>query len=142
MGGSVAGHSLDLDGGVDQLLHLGVGVVAGLQLRRNLHGPVQGHFQFHRHQLGNPIHLLIRHIQHSAHVTNGRTGRHGSEGNDLRHMVVAILPVHIVNDLLPPLIAEVHIKVGHTHALWVQEALEQQVVPNGVDVGNAHAVGA
>ena len=142
VGRGMAGHSLDLDGGVDQLLHLGIGVVAGFQLRRNLHGPVQGHFQLHRHQFGDSIHLLIGDVQHTAHVPNGRTGRHGSEGNDLGHMVMAVLPVHIVNDLLPPFVAEVHVKVGHTHALRIQKAFEQQVVPNGVDVGNAYAVGA
>ncbi|MNT27983.1 hypothetical protein D3C72_1636380 [compost metagenome] len=37
--------------------------------------------------------------------------------------------------------AEVHVKVGHGHALRVQEALEQQVVVDRVQVGDLEHVG-
>ena len=56
-------------------------------------------------------------------------------------MVRAILPVDVVDDLLTALIAEIDVEIGHTDALRVQETLEDEVVADGVDVSDAHAVG-
>ena len=50
------------------------------------------------------------------------------------------LAVDIVNDFLPPLVAEIHIEIGHTDALRVQETLKDQIVTDGVDIRNADAV--
>ena len=136
----MAGHALDLDGGVDELLHLRVSLVLGFQLRRDLQRPVQGHLQLHGNHLGDGVHLGVGHAQHPAHVTDGGAGGHGPEGDDLSHMVVAVFLVHIVDDLLPALVAEVHVEIGHAHPFGVQKALEQKVVADGVDVGDAHAV--
>ena len=55
-------------------------------------------------------------------------------------MVGTILTVDIVNDFLPPLVAEIHIEIGHTDALRVQETLKDQVVTDGIDIRNADAV--
>ena len=57
-------------------------------------------------------------------------------------MVAAILAVHIIDHFLTALVAEVHIKVRHTNALRVQKALKDQVIPHGVNVRDAHAVGS
>ena len=55
-------------------------------------------------------------------------------------MVCAVLPVDVVDDLLTALIAEIDVKIGHTDALGVQESLEDEVVADGVDVGDAYTV--
>ena len=79
-------------------------------------------------------------IQHPAHVPDHALGRQGTEGDDLHHLIFSIFFHHIVDDFLPPLIAEVHVDIGHGHALRVQETLEQQIVADGIDVGDAQAV--
>src|SRR5699024_9876636 len=99
-----------------------------------------GHFQLHGHQLCHRVHALVGQAHHPAHVPDGVAGGHGPEGDDLGHVVRAVLPVDVVDDLLAALVAEVHVEVGHTDPLGVQKALEDQVVADGVDVGDADAV--
>ncbi len=56
-------------------------------------------------------------------------------------MVCPILILHIGDNLVPALVTEINIKVRHTHPLRVQEALENQIIPDGVHIGDAQAVG-
>ena len=140
MGGGVAGHSFNLQRSVDKFCDLRVAVVHPLQLRRDLQGAFQRHFQLHRHLLCHHIHALVGHTHHTAHIADGVAGGHGAKGDDLGHMVCAVLPVDVVDDLLTALVAEIDVKIGHTDALGVQESLEDEVVADGVDVGDAYTV--
>lgn len=56
-------------------------------------------------------------------------------------MVRAVLAHDVVDDLLPPLVTEIDVEVGHTDPLGVQKPLEEQVVADGIDAGDADAVG-
>src|SRR5699024_125038 len=91
--------------------------------------------------LGQGVHLRVGDVEHPAHVPDGGPGGHSAEGDDLGHVVGAVLPVDIVDDLLPPADAEVDVDIGHGHPLRVEEALEVQVVLHGVQVGDVQAVG-
>ena len=55
-------------------------------------------------------------------------------------MVGTVFAVDVVDDLLPTLVAEVHIEIRHTDALGVQKALENQVVADGVNIRDANTV--
>ncbi len=55
-------------------------------------------------------------------------------------MVAAVLVGDVVDDLLAARHAEVHVDVGHALAPRVEEALEEQVVLERVDVGDAEGV--
>ena len=57
-------------------------------------------------------------------------------------MVRTVFSVDVVDNLLPALVAEVHVEIRHTDALGVQKALEDQVIADGVDIRDAHAVGS
>ena len=57
------------------------------------------------------------------------------------HVAGAVLIHHVLNHLVPALVAEVDVKVRHAHPLGVEEALEQQVIADRVHVGDAQAVG-
>ena len=48
--------------------------------------------------------------------------------------------LHVVDDLVAAVHAEVDVEVGHRHALGIQEALEEQVVRDGIEIGDAHRV--
>ena len=71
MGGSMAGHALHLQGRVDQLCDLRVGIVHPLKFRRYLQRTLQRHFQLHGHLLCHNIYLLIRNAHHAAHIADG-----------------------------------------------------------------------
>ncbi len=142
VGGGVPGHTLHLQCGIDELGHLRVGIVEFFQLAGNLQCPLEGHLQFHGHKLCYYVHLLVRNTHHAANVTDGVAGGHGTKGDDLRHMVCTVFTVDVVDDLLSALVAEVYIEIRHTDALGVQKALEDQVIADGVDIRDAHAVGS
>ena len=77
----------------------------------------------------------------SARPTS-RTDRlrlHRPERDDLGDVLAAVLPRDVVDDLAAPPLAEVDVDVGHRDALGVEEALEDQVEVDRIDVGDAHA---
>ena len=141
MGGGVAGHPLDLPGHVHQLTDPLVPVVEVVQPLGQHQRLVQGHFRIEGHLLGDVVHLGIGEVENPPHVPDGGLGFHGAEGDDLHHVVLPVLPGHIVDDLLPPPDAEVDVDIGHGHPLGVQKPLEDQAVLDGVHVGDAQAVG-
>ena len=140
VGGGVPGHTLHLQCGIDELGHLRVGIVELFQLAGNLQCPLEGHFQLHGHKLCYHVHLLVWNTHHAAHIPDGVAGGHGTKGDDLRHMVRTVFAVDVVDDLLSALVAEVHIEIRHTDAFGIQKALEDQIIADGVDIRNAHAV--
>ncbi len=141
VGGAVSGHTLDLSSHVQQIFDAGIVVVIAFQLGRHLQCLVQSHFQLLGHQLCHHIHLGVGHIHDSSDVPDGGASRHGAEGDDLRHVILAVFLGHVVNDLLPPAGAEVNIKVGHTDTLGVDEPLKEQAVPHGIHIGDPHTIG-
>ena len=137
------GHALQRLGGVDEFFHLGVCLIElpqGLaQAQRVLQGDMQrtgpgGHL------LCDLVHLGVGHVHDPAHVPDDAPGRHGTEGDDLGHMVVAVLAADIVHHLAPAGIAEVHVDIRHTHPLRVQKSLEVQVIFGRIDIRNIQAV--
>ena len=137
----MAGHTLQSPGGVDELVDPGVLLIQVRQLLGQLQGIVQGDVRPGGHQLGHGIRFGIGHVQHPAHVPDGGPGGHGAEGDDLGHMVVAVLAADIVHHLAPAGIAEIHVDIRHGHPLRVQEPLKIQAVLHGVDVRDTQAVG-
>src|SRR5262249_46048600 len=63
------------------------------------------------------------------------------EGRDLPDVVLAVLAGDVADDLVAPLHAEVDVEVGHRDALRVEEALEQELEADRVDVGDAQRPG-
>ena len=53
--------------------------------------------------------------------------------------VGAVLLLDVVDDAVAAVLAEVDVEVGHRHALGIEEALEQQLVAQRVEVGDAAA---
>ena len=144
VGRGVAGHPLQRLGGVDEFFHPFIGLIEIGQLPGQPQRVIQRDMQragAGGHQLGHHIHLGIGHVQRTAHVTDGAPGRHGTEGDDLGHMVVTILAADILHHLAPAGIAEVHVDIRHGHTLRVQKTLKVQLVLHGVNVGNMQAVG-
>ena len=83
----------------------------------------------------------VRDFEHAAGVADGSARGHRPEGDDLRDAVRAVLLAHVVDDALASLHCEVDVGVGKLLAARVEEALEQEVVADRVDVGDLEAVG-
>ena len=93
-----------------------------------------------RNQATDALAKGVAHVEHTAHVTNRGTRRHGAEGGNLRHGIAAVFVFHVVNHAVAVGLAKVNVKVGHGYPLWVQETLEQQVVLQRVKVGNLQGI--
>ena len=140
VGGGVPGHPLQLLGRLDQIPNvrlLGV-VVEHPQLFGTLQGLVD--IRAEGDQLGRSVHLARRQVQGPAGIADGGAGSHRPEGDDLRDVVLAVPLYHVLDHLGPPVLREVQIDVGHRDPPWVQEALEDQAVGKGVQIGDAQGV--
>ena len=92
-------------------------------------------------QLGQPVAGAVVVAEHARRVARGRPREHLAEGDDLRDRVLAVLLGHVADHALAAAHREVHVDVGHRHALGVEEPLEHQVVAQRVDIGDPQAVG-
>src|SRR5262249_48113083 len=79
--------------------------------------------------------------EHPPYVAYHRLRRHGPEGRYLRDAVGAELLLDVFDDTIAAVLAEIDVEIGHGHALGIQEALEQQVVAQRIEVGDSEAVG-
>ena len=125
--------------GVDQLADLRVFIRRG-QRRRVFQRLLDRDPNRRWNQFRDSVHLAVRHVQRAPNVLDRRLRRHGVEGDDLRHLVLAVLLLHVLDHLAAPVHAEVDVDVRHVDALRVQEALEKKLVLQRVDVGDLHAV--
>ena len=56
-------------------------------------------------------------------------------------LVAAVVLLHVVDDLVAPVLAEVDVEVRHRHAVGIEEALEQQAEAQRIEVGDGERIG-
>jgi len=78
--------------------------------------------------------------QHACGVSNCSAGLDGRERDDLGDVLTAIQLGHVADHLVPVPRVEVHVDVGHRPTARIQEALEQQVVFDRIQVGDPQAI--
>src|SRR5215204_2612877 len=140
----VARAALEPLGDVDDLPDLRVGLYRLLQLGDGLDGLSDGDVAAadgRRDELGDLLDVGVGHVERAPHVLDGRLRGHRPEGDDLADRVAAVELRDVVDDLGAAVDAEVDVDVRHRDALGVEEALEEEVVLQGVDVGDLQAVG-
>ena len=94
-----------------------------------------------RDAFGNTVDDAVRKAQHAPSVARRLLGGELAEGDDLRNAVATVLLDDVLHHALAAVDREVDIDVWHRLASWVEEALEQQVVTNRINVGDLEAVG-
>ena len=94
-----------------------------------------------RHRLGDLVGVGVRDVHDARDVAHDGARLHRPEGDDLRDVLAAVLARDVVDDLAAAALAEVDVDVGQRHALGIEEALEDEVVLDRIDVGDAQAVG-
>ena len=126
---------------VDDLAHLRLGVVRLLELRAGLQRVLEVDLRPLRDHLRDPVDLAVRDLEDAASVPHRGPGEHGAEGDDLRDPVSSVLLLDVVDDAVAAGDGEVDVHVGHGLSARVEEALEQEVVPDRVDVRDLERVG-
>ena len=129
---------------VDDLLRRRVGVVGAAQRLARLAGSrrrTAGGPDRVRDELREAVADAVVVAEHARGVARGRAREHLAEGDDLRDRLAAVLLGDVAHDALAAAHGEVDVDVRHRHALGVEEALEEQVVAQRVDVGDPQAVG-
>ena len=135
---------LQLHGHVDGGPGGGLRVVFGLELGLLLHRLLQRDCLAQhglRDERGDGVHVREGHAHDAPDVAHAALGLEHLEGGNLPDGVGAILVAHILDDALALEHAEVDVEVGHRHALGIQEALEEEVIRNRVDVRDAQRIG-
>ena len=92
-------------------------------------------------QPGDAIDFRQRDIHCPADVADGGARTQRSKGYDLGHIALAVFFDNIVDELVALVVRVVQVNVRHAHATRVQEALEEQVIGQWVQVGDARSVG-
>ena len=140
----LAAQTLERAGRVDDLLRLRLALVGDRQLRRQLQRLLDRMVAAHHGRgihLAEPVPHRRREAQDARGVADPLLPLDRLERHDLRDVVGAVLGARVPDHLVAPALVEVHVDVGHLDPLRVQEALEDQSVPERVDVGDAEAVG-
>ena len=91
-------------------------------------------------QLRDPVPRPVVEAEHARRVARGGAREHAAEGHDLGDRAAPVLVGDVLDHALAALDREVDVDVRHRDPLGVQEALEQQVVLERVDVRDAQAV--
>ncbi len=112
---------------------------AGLVRNRLLEGNRMGRVL--RHELGEPVDLPERHLEHPSDVAQHAASEERAECDDLSHAVGAVAVAHVGDDLVASLLAEVDVEVRHRHALRIEETLEQQPEPHRIEVSDGERPG-
>ena len=100
---------------------------------------VQRHVERRRDQLGDLVDVGERHVEDAADVADHGLRLHRPEGDDLGDVLAAVLAGDVVDDLAAAALAEVDVDIRQRDALGVEEALEDQVELDRIDVGDLHA---
>ena len=116
-----------------------VGVLVAL-LEAVFQGGVAAHHD-RRHRLGDLVADVVRIAEHASCVTYRVAGFDRSERDDLGDMVASVGAGRVSNHFVAVSRVEVHVDVGHRNSARVEEAFEQQVVLDWVEVGDPKAVG-
>ena len=139
----VAGQPFERTREIDQRADLLLPVVArtkqGLVLERALQRPGVGWVV--RDQFRETVAEHVRHVEHATGVAHHRLGAQRAKRGDLAHGATAIFRLDVLDHPLAVILTEVDVEVGHRHALRIQEALEQQVVADRIEIGDAQGVG-
>ena len=129
----------DVKGARDQR----IAVALGLQPRLIVHGPLERNRigRILRHQFAQPVDLAVRHLQHPADVAQHAARLQRPKRDDLRHALAAVTLLHVLDDLVAPLLTEVDVEVRHGDALGIEEALEDQPEADRIEIGDGQRVG-
>src|ERR1019366_126296 len=132
----VARHALEP---LAQIEKAPVRLVVAERVRQLLHvaprlGEHRGLAGIRRNERAEAVNLGERNVQDAAHVAKDGPRLHGVERDDLADVLAPVLRSHVLDDLAAAALAQVDVDVGHRDAVGIQEALEEKVVAERIDI--------
>ncbi|OQA40263.1 MAG: hypothetical protein BWY50_02042 [Spirochaetes bacterium ADurb.Bin315] len=106
------------------------------QIRRLLEGFAQCHPEIVGDHFRDLVGLIEADVKNPGDILHHRFGFEGSEGGDLRNAIDPVFFRNVVDHFSSSLEAEIDIEVRHAYPFGVEEALEEQVVFDRIDVGD------
>ncbi len=134
------GHALQPARDAEELLHLRVGLLHLAERLALLERLGQRHVERRRDLLGDLVDVGERHLEDAADVADHRLRLHRPEGDDLRDLLASVFLRDVVDHLAAAPLAEIDVDIRQRDAVGIQEALEDEVVVDRVDVRDPHAV--
>ena len=92
-------------------------------------------------RLRQSVHIAVALPKNAPNVADRRARRHRAEGDDLRHLALAVLLRNVANHLLAATILKVNVNIRHRYAVLIQEAFKRKVVVQWIHWRNAERVG-
>ena len=106
-----------------------------IEFRSCLAGFFKRHFGIAGNQFGYAVAKSEVVAEYAGNVFDYGFGFQGSVCTYLRHGILAILIADILNNLRSTVFAEVDIKVRRAYAFRIEEAFEQEIIAQWVDIG-------
>ena len=141
MGRRVAGDPFKVPREVRDSLDRRITLDKPAQLGRSLDRLLKPDPKLIRNGLGDAVHLAIGMAQDAPDVADGGPREHRAEGDDLGHVILAVLAPDVGDDLLAPTVLEIHVDVRHRHPVRVEEALERELIEDRIDRRDTQRVG-
>ncbi len=77
-----------------------------------------------RNRFCNDVHVGIGHPHSSSHIADRGARRKRPEGDDLRNVIFPITATDVGDHLVAPVVAKVHVDIGHADAFGIEESLK------------------
>ena len=97
--------------------------------------------QFVGDEFAKAVADIKRQLLHTGHVLQRRLGGHGAVGDDVGHLLLAIFLRDPVEHAAAAIVIEINVDIGQGDTVGIQETLEQEVVLDGVHLGDTQAIG-
>ena len=140
MRGRVSRKAFERHRKIEHLLHERLVLVSVPEVRIDFKGFGDGDAELVRYRLCYLVSLGVGRVESSGYVPDRGFRLEGTEGDDLRDLVPAVLVRHVIDDFLASFDAEVDVYIRHAHALRIEEPLEDEAVFYRVDLGYGKAV--
>ncbi len=142
MDARLADAALEASRALHELVDDGVlGVERGLEVGRLLARLLEVDLRRVRDERRELVRVRERIVHHAPDVLDRALRRHLPERHDVRDVVRAVLARDVVEDALAAGVVEVDVDIRHGDAVGVEEAFEQQVVLERIDVRDPERVG-
>ena len=102
----------------------------------HLQGFIEGHAQFIGYHLDDAVHFAQGDVEDTADIAQDGFSRQGTESDDLRYVVDAVLPSNVIDDAAPVFIAEVHVDIRHRNAFRIEEPFKEEIILERIQAGN------
>ena len=112
-----------------------------IKVRRRLASLLERYLRRVGHKTCKLVRIAERIVHHTPDILYGRLRGHLSESDDMRDMVGAILASNVIKHPFATGVIEVDIYIGHRNAVGVEEPLKQQIILEGIDIGDSERIG-